>query len=188
MSKQAGAVEREFAALYDATHPKLLSYCLRRTATRADALDAAAETYVVAWRRFDDLPPQPEALPWLFAVARRVLANQRRGQGRLAALVARLPAAVGSAPTPEDAVIDGEERRDVLRALERLSPGDRELLRLSAWEGLSPRQLAAACDCTESAAKVRLHRARRRLAREYDRVRRPWAAARLRAAGGSPDG
>lgn len=72
-----------FDALYEDTHRKVLAYCVRRTSQWSDTLDAAAETYVVAWRRFDDLPTGDGSLPWLFGIARRVIANQRRTESRL---------------------------------------------------------------------------------------------------------
>ncbi len=51
------------------------------------------------------------------------------------------------------------------RALEQLSESDREVLMLIAWEGLSPAQAAAALGVKAATVRVRLHRARRRLAR-----------------------
>lgn len=180
--------EREFAALYDRTHQRVLAYCVRRTTTRADALDAAADTYLVAWRRSAEIPQGDEALLWLFGVARRVLANQRRGQGRQLRLLHRLPPEDGSdRRTPDEAAVQAEEERQVLRALEQLPPDDRELLRLSAWERLSGRELAAAFGCSEDAVKVRLHRARRRLAKEYEKVERRRLRPPLRTAGGMTD-
>ena len=58
-----------------------------------------AETFLVAWRRLDDVPA--DALPWLYGVARRVLANQRRSADRGAALERRLAGAERpAAPRP----------------------------------------------------------------------------------------
>lgn len=162
-----------FDALYDGTHRRILAYCVRRTSRRADALDAAAETYVAAWRRFDDIPPGDGSLPWLFGVARRVLANQRRAESRQGRLVVRLRSRGQPEPSgPDDLAVQGEEHRDVLRALARLSEDDQELLRLTTWDGLSSVDVAEMFDVTRNAVDVRLHRARIRLAREYERVRR----------------
>ena len=150
---------QRFEELFRRHYPAVRGYALRRTSPDA-AQDAVAETFLVAWRRLDDVPE--DALPWLFGVARRVLANQRRASGRGAALEQRLAGATGSAP------IDLEEsvtESDVVRAaLARLSERDREALMLVAWHGLSGKRAARAAGCSRTAFDVRLHRARRRLA------------------------
>lgn len=162
-----------FDALYEGTHRKVLAYCVRRTSRWPDALDAAADTYVVAWRRFGDLPPGEGSLPWLFGVARRVIANQRRTESRQDRVVAKLRSRGSPQPSgPDDLAVLGEEHRDVLRALGRLSESDQELIRLTTWEGLSSVEVAELFDVTRNALDVRLHRARKRLAREYERVHR----------------
>src|SRR4051794_31069206 len=73
------------------------------------AQDAVAETFLVAWRRLDDVPA--DALPWLYGVARRVLANQRRSADRSSALERRLAAAAGASAgsnDPRENVGEGE--------------------------------------------------------------------------------
>jgi RNA polymerase sigma factor (sigma-70 family) len=149
---------QRFEDLFRENYAAVRGYALRRTAPEA-AQDAVAETFLVAWRRLDDVPG--DALPWLFAVARRVLANQRRSAGRAAALEDRLAASAADPGSPEE----GVEEADALRsALGRLSPRDREALMLVAWHGLSGARAARAAGCSRSAFGVRLHRARRRLA------------------------
>jgi RNA polymerase sigma-70 factor (ECF subfamily) len=144
-----------FERLYRANYAAVLAYALRRTAAE-QAHDAAAETFLIAWRRLGDVPS--DARPWLLGVARRVLANQRRSDRRRVALTARLanepPAARGheESGTPS-----------VLAALAELAERDREALLLVAWEGLDHPQAAAAIGCSRPAFAVRLHRARRRL-------------------------
>jgi len=113
----------------------------------------------VAWRRLDDIGADP--LPWLLGVARRVLANQRRGDQRRLALADRL-----RGTTPPHQVLElAPGLSDRLRAgLLALSPREREALLLVAWEGLSPDRAARATGCSAAAFRVRLHRARRHLA------------------------
>jgi len=138
-------------------------YALRRTSPEA-AQDAAAETFLVAWRRFEQVPD--DARPWLLGVARRVLANERRSTKRGAALAQRV------ALTEVDTRSLGEaadETDAVRQALGRLSERDREALTLVAWHGLSGARAARAAGCSRSAFAVRLHRARRRLAAELGR-------------------
>jgi RNA polymerase sigma factor (sigma-70 family) len=152
-----------FERLYDAHYAAVLAYALRRS-ERTVAHDVAAETFLVAWRRLGDVPA--DAVPWLFAVARRVLANERRADSRRAALVERMRAT--SAPRPAG---DGTERGELLKeALARLPERDLEALALVAWEGLTTAQAARAMGCAAPAMRVRLHRARRRLARALDEL------------------
>ena len=134
------------------THPAV--------ATDPDADEVAAETFAIAWRRIDDVPSDP--LPWLIGVARRVLANRRRGERRAGALVARLglERAV-CAPDPAELVGD----RTLGFALATLSARDREILALVAWEGLTTAEVATALGITTAMASARLHRARTRLRR-----------------------
>ncbi len=69
----------QFEQLYRQHAGAVLAYARRRT-TQEAADDAVAEVFLIAWRRVDDVPAEP--LPWLLGVARRVLANQRRGERR----------------------------------------------------------------------------------------------------------
>jgi RNA polymerase sigma factor (sigma-70 family) len=161
-----------FEELFRANYPAVRAFALRRTSPEV-AQDVVAETFLVAWRRFDDVPD--DALPWLFGVARRVLANQRRASGRGEALQQRLAGAeVGRPASPEESVTESEVVR---AALARLSERDREALMLVAWHGLSGRRAARAAGCTRAAFDVRLHRARRRLAALLKELDPPPVAA-----------
>ncbi len=152
-----GSFEHVFRSEYNAVR----RYVLRR-ADPALADDVVAETFLVAWRRFDDVPAQPR--PWLLGVARRVLAEhlraQRRRDSRLTRVSEVLDVARGLALAEEpsdDAVV---------RAVERLPAGQREALLLTAWENLPPREVAVVLGSSSLAVRVRLHAARARLRRE----------------------
>lgn len=165
MDEHHAAREARFTSIFEAHYVLVLRYARRRTAADADAQEAAAEAFLIAWRRLDDLPEESAVLPWLYGVTRRVVANRRRGDGRRRRLIDRL----GSVLSParfEPASMDVDP---VLEALARLSAADQELLRLVAWEGLSNAEVAVALDCSVANVSVRLHRARRRLGRELDR-------------------
>jgi RNA polymerase sigma factor (sigma-70 family) len=164
-SRRTDADRRErFRAIYEANYHRILGYALRRCAGPDDAADVVAETFLVAWQRLDDLRRDDELL-WLYGVARRVLANQRRGEGRRRQLGERLREELRRvAPSPFVWGRDGE-LDDVVAALAGLSDRDREVITLSAWEGLDGRELATVLGCSTNAAKIRLHRARRQLAR-----------------------
>lgn len=157
-------------ALYSAHAAAVHAYARRRTDATA-AEDAVAETFLVAWRRLDRVPAE-DPLPWLFATARHVIGNQRRGETRREALRARLALERPVAPealNPAGGVSDEGAR--LLRALAALSPSDREALLLTAWEGLEPARAAAALGCSRGAFNVRIHRARKRLERTLARER-----------------
>jgi RNA polymerase sigma factor (sigma-70 family) len=159
--EQPDARRREqFEALFERCHADVLAYVLRR-APRTVVDDVVSETFLVAWRALDGIPAEP--LPWLYGVARRTLANHRRGRRRSAALNARLTHAA-VAPPEREMLGDGIEPplRD---ALLDLSEREREALLLVAWEGLSPAQAASALGCSGAAFRVRLHRARGHLTR-----------------------
>src|SRR5215468_3332589 len=92
---------RRFDALFEAHHSDLVAYCGWRAGSASDAQDVVAEVFLTAWRRLDDVPGGDAARVWLYATARRMLANQRRARRRRAALVERL--ALESAQEPSDA-------------------------------------------------------------------------------------
>jgi RNA polymerase sigma-70 factor, ECF subfamily len=154
-------VERErrarLEALFAAHSRDVLAYAARRT-DQASAGDVLSEVFVVAWRRLDEIPCEP--LPWLLAVARRVLANQRRGARRRELLLDRVAACGASETAPPLAISDSALRH----ALAALGERDRQALLLTAWEGLSAKEAALVLGCSTQAFIVRSHRARRRLA------------------------
>jgi len=165
--------EARFEELFREHHGAVRAYALRRAPADL-AQDTVAETFLVAWRRLDDVPP--DALPWLYGVARRVLANQRRSADRGSALERRLAstAAIAGAGDPGESAGDGELLR---AALARLSERDRETLILVAWHELSGARAARAAGCTRAAFAVRLHRARARLAAQLDSLESPAVPA-----------
>lgn len=152
------ASRREFRALFETYYGQVHAYARRRTTQPADADDVVAETFTVAWRRLGEMPEEP--LPWLYGVARRVLANQRRGRNRFLGLIERLRR------EPQDMETPGDVGEPVRVALARLKPADQEVLRLSAWEGLSHAQIGQVLGITANAAAIRVHRARRQLGAE----------------------
>lgn len=146
-----------FEDLFEAHHRALLTYAARRCASMADAEDVVADVFLVAWRRLDDVPAGDAARLWLYGVARRTIANQRRSTTRRANLQARLEQ---TTERPTDA--GSPDMEPALEALARLSTADQELLRLVAWEELSHAEIAQVLDISVNAVAIRLHRARAR--------------------------
>jgi RNA polymerase sigma-70 factor (ECF subfamily) len=153
------AGEGEFEVLFAAYSRPLLAYALRRTATPADAADVVAETMLTAWRRRADVPAGDEARLWLYGVARRVLANHTRGERRRTRLGARL-AEVVEREVQEHAAETVHDGLTVAEALALLDELDRELLRLTSWEQLSPSEVAVVLDMPAGTVRSRLSRAR----------------------------
>jgi RNA polymerase sigma factor (sigma-70 family) len=164
--------DERFEELFREHYGAVRGYALRRMPGDL-AQDVVSETFLVAWRRLDDVPA--DALPWLYGVARRVVANQRRSAERSSALERRVAGTAAANAVSNDLGEDVGEGEFVRAALGRLSDRDREVLMLVAWHGLSGARAARAAGCTRGAFAVRLHRARARLAAELDALRSPAA-------------
>lgn len=156
---ESGRTQR-FETLFGAYSPDIVAYCGWRAASPSDAQDAVAEVFLTAWRRLDRLPEDDAVRGWLYATARRVIANQRRSSRRRVALKERL--ALEAVPAPQEPPSPDREEALVHAALRRLGPRDREVLLLAEWEGLAPAQIATVLGCLTVTARGRLHRARRR--------------------------
>ena len=163
----ASRAER-FDELYDRYHRLALEYFLRRFNDREGAHDAAADVFVVLWRRIASVPQGEGERPWVYGVCRHVLANHeraRRRRFRLSAKVASLAPEVPSTE-PEGHVLSRSEAADLRSALSHLKPDDREVLRLAAWERLSHAEIGKVFGVSAHAVDQRIHRASRRLAEQ----------------------
>ena len=152
---------------FEAVAPGLIDPLRRFLARRTDAAtaeDVLAETLLVCWRRVAELPDEP--LPWAYGVARNCLRNAERSARRQERVAARLAAEPVDPGPPEDLALHD--------ALAGLRPDDAELLRLWAWERLTPAEIATVLDITANAASIRLHRAREKL---KDQLRKIQPAA-----------
>lgn len=151
--------EQRFTQLYERCYGAVYAYAARRVG-RQSADEIAAETFLIAWRKLESLPAEP--LPWLYGVARNVVMRQRAAGARdgrtLAAAANEL--AVSRRAGPEG---PGDPR--LSQAWGQLGHRDRDVLALVAWEELSVADAAMVLGCSAPAFSVRLHRARRRLAR-----------------------
>jgi RNA polymerase sigma-70 factor (ECF subfamily) len=161
MSQHAAGRDEAFRLLYADNFDRVLGYALRRVGHSEDAADVVAETFLIAWRRLADVPEGDDARLWLYGVARRTLANQRRSETRRTALGERLRHELaGVVPDLADDVVTEHSLRTAVAALR---PADREVLLLSLWEGLEPREIAVVLVCSVIAVRTRLSRARGRL-------------------------
>ena len=180
MDDPARAAERKtggakaFAAIWDAHHVAVFAF-VRRKVPDDVAAEIVTATFAVLWRQLEGANPNPpaEPLPWLYAVARRQLANHRRKESRRNAALTHLTQTTASATAELDLDPAGTtvERATAVAALRNLRDADRELLMLVGWQGLDLTRAAEVLGVSEATLAVRLHRARRRLDRELDRLR-----------------
>ena len=144
-------------------------YAVRRCNDPEDVGDLVAETFLVALQAAGRYVPETDtALPWLFGIARRILAKQRRRQaGTRRLLIKNSNSHLLFTSAEDDAVasaIDAARQGPALEAgLARLSAGEREVIELVAYDGLTPTEVAEALQLSPNAARLRLSRARRRL-------------------------
>jgi len=169
MSKPAQTDEQRFQDLYQRTRRDLLAYLMRRAGSAEDAAEALSETYLIAWQKLDTIPPGDQARPWLFGVARNLLMNGATRHRTHDALIERLANELRDAqPAPAS---DDEARRTIGRALAALQERDREILTLTAWDGLTPREIAAVMNTSANVIRIRLHRSRAQLRKQLSHMR-----------------
>ena len=153
-----GTDSAAFSALFARHYPAVWRFVARRA--WPDAVDdVVAETFLAAWRRYDDLPR--DALPWLLNAAGKCLANHRRAATRAESLKARL--AAQSTPVRADATTQSFERAALVTAFASLTDTERALLMLTDWDDLPARRAARALGISPATASARIYRARRKL-------------------------
>lgn len=161
--------EHRFRRLYSRMYPDILGYLARRIGEQ-EAVDAAADVFVVVWGRINDVPEGDAARPWLFGVARNVLRNRRRAARRYWYFLQRHRSLrFDRSEEPEPIVVRRHEYEAVIAALERLRPEEKELLRLVAWEELPYAEIAELFGCSRHAVDQRVQRAFHHLASVMDR-------------------
>lgn len=177
------SAETRFTMLYESHYDEVLAYCTRRIG-RSEADDATADVFAVAWRRIDQIE-WSTVRPWLYGIARGVLANRWRTGRRQKRLFGRIS---GLAPLraelPDVQVVRRAEDDQVNDAIRQLKPSDQEILLLAAWEELTAPEIATALGISSSAAEQRLHRAKRRLAKVLQPSRVPDTSPRVAEEGG----
>ena len=158
--------EDRFDALYRRYSAPVYRYFRRRLVDADLAADAAADVFVIMWRRLAVVPEGDRQEPWVFATCLNVLRNHRRSLLRRKRLAAKL--------TEEAARIDVGRDTDassnLMAALEQLRSTDREVLLLSAWEDLDHASIGRILGCSVHAVDQRKHRALTRLRKAIIRL------------------
>jgi RNA polymerase sigma-70 factor, ECF subfamily len=158
MRSKQDTPEQRFDWLYRTTSDDVFAYLLRRARTTEDAADALAETYAAAWRKLESLPEGDRARLWVFGAARNEL---RKAAARLRADDGLASALARDLPTASRDNSNCGDRDDAMRdALLTLSRIDYEIVTLTAWEELTPREIAAILGLSANVVRIRLHRAR----------------------------
>ena len=158
---------RQFEGVVDVVYEPLQRY-LGRRAQPADVSELLNDSLLVIWRRLDDVPSD-DPLPWSYGVAKRCLANHRRGAQRRLRLVGRVidraprDSFIARQPSPEF------DNPQLETALDELDESERELVRLWAWEHLEPREIAVVLDTTPNAVSLRLTRAKKKVMTSMER-------------------
>lgn len=162
MESAPGEREQRFTELFNSRYGAVFAFAARRAGPE-QADEIAAETFLIAWRRFESLPAEP--LPWLYGVARNVVMRERAASAREGVMLAAVANELAAFTTSSSESHDDPRLADAWR---RLSARDREVLALVAWEELSVTDAAEVLQCSTAVFSVRLHRARRRLVRLLD--------------------
>jgi len=158
--------EQRFRELYDRTYNRVYAFVLRRVSEDI-APDVVADTYVAVWRRIRDVPiDERMADAWVFKTAYRVLANSRRGIKRRNALAER----IRQRPVEVFLNVPTTNQSDTRlgRALELLTPAQREIIAFKYWDDLDTDQIARIMGCSKNAAAVRLSRAQQALRAAFE--------------------
>jgi RNA polymerase sigma-70 factor (ECF subfamily) len=167
---QARADETErFRDLYARSQDQIFAFSARRTSSFEDAADVFAETFLVAWRKIDQIPDGEASILWLYVTCRQELANQYRKSRRRSELLNEMGAGLEAEFLADQEASMGSAlvARELLW---RLPEGSREILMLAAWEGLNSSEIGQVLDCSAVAARIRLHRARNQLSDEMRRM------------------
>lgn len=154
---------RAFAALFDTHRDRTFRHALRLVASAHDAEDVVGAAFFELWRRRDTVPiVDGSVLPWLLVTTTNLARNSGRGLRRYRAAIDRLPRSSDLAD-PAETAEERIAREQLVAAVRSLGQQDAALMMLTAVEGYSPAEAAAALGISPGAARVRLHRARKRL-------------------------
>ena len=156
--------EYRFESLFRDNRTGILAYFLRRVEQKSDAADLLAETFLVAWRKLETIPEVDTGRMWLFGAARRVLANYHRHERIEHTLAGDLRQQIAVETARRMGHPSGPFDDIIANALDILSTDDREIIELSAWEQLTPAEIAGVLGMKPGAVRTRLHRIRRALA------------------------
>lgn len=151
-----------FTEFYQAHYSSVRAYS-SACVSAGDVDDIVAETFLIAWRRWADVPTD-WARGWLIGVARNNVRSRQRASRRATAFIDQLTARPSAeAVSVDEQHIAGQQVESLRSAMSTLKSSDQELLLLAGQYELSLEEIALALEITANAAGVRIHRARERL-------------------------
>ena len=158
-----------FEVLYRRFARPVFGLALRRLGDRMAAEDAVQETFAAIWRSARTYKPERGAgAPWLYAVARNAIVDRSRGRSAPAGEVPDVPS---DEPTPSERAEASYTSWRVHRALESLSPSEREVIELAYYGGLSQSEVASFLNIPLGTVKTRTRSGLRRLADLLEELR-----------------
>lgn len=159
--------EAAWSELVEATHRQVYTLCLRILRDPDDAAEATQDAYLKAWRGLDGFRGEAMFSTWLYRVASSAAISKQRGRKRTAIREMRVEEeALAQIAAPGSVEVQASARLDlqaVEGALRSLPDHYRTVVVLRDVYGLAINEIAAELKISQTAAKVRLHRARKTL-------------------------
>ncbi len=147
--------EAVFREMFTTYFSRVTRYIERNIGDHAAAEDVASEVFQTAWHNLD--PHDPFGLPWLIRTAMHKMRDAQRAQYRSAAAVESISQSFEDAAQQ---AVPHDERLALHAAIDRLPKKDREIVRLTYWDGLNAADVAEVLKIREGTVWTRLHRAR----------------------------
>jgi len=144
-----------------ARHADALARFAVSSGERDEIEELVQDTFVRAFSSIDSFRGDSSLRTWLFTIERRLMLDRRRSERRQKAMVAVDPADAVTEYDALDALVAEEAESKVRRAVDLLSPMQREVFTLRVEQGMSYRDIAEIVGSTEGAARVHYHNAMR---------------------------
>jgi RNA polymerase sigma-70 factor, ECF subfamily len=151
----------EFQDIYQRYAQDVHRFALYLSGNQALAEDITSETFARLWASDEKRIRELTVKAYLFAIARHLYIDSRRSASRHVAIDPELPEPGAS---PERLAISRSELREVLRLLQEIPEADRAALLMRAQQGMSYEDIARVLGISLAAVKIKIHRARLRLA------------------------
>ncbi len=182
MTRYAQGEDDAFAAVYDQAAPALYGFLLKLCREPSRAEDLTHDVFLKMHQARGLFRPGAEVMPWAYTIARHVFLDSARGKRHETVSLDAQREERGSDPgipatdAPADELIEASRLAErVERVLRRLPESQATAFRLLKQEGLSVAEAAASLGTTESAVKLRAHRAYEALRAELGETFEPAA-------------
>lgn len=160
---------------------RVFQFAVRLTGNRTEAEDLVQETYLRAFRHFDQFDPGTNCRAWLFAILHNTFVNQVKRQGRevpgldegeLERLEVEMPDGANAVENPEEQLLKRIVDADLVAVLDGLPVIFREVVLLADVEECSYKEIARICGVPIGTVMSRLSRGRRLIRRTLEALTR----------------